>query len=119
MSNYVFRIVYERDWVRALREGYVPQSPLDVQDGFVHLSSFDTVIDTANLYFDPSQNPLVLKMPVSSLGEDLRWEWVESRQTMFPHLYGVITPQIVHSTIELIYRASGFELGPEQKRTAL
>ena len=119
MSNYVFRIVYERDWARAVREGSVSRSPLDIQDGFVHLSSFDTVIDTANLYFDPSLNPLVLKMSVSSLGEELRWEWVESRQAMFPHLYGVISVQCVHSTIELIHTDIGFELGQEQRITVL
>ena len=116
MSSYVFRIVYYSDWERTLVTGMVPKSRLDENDGFVHLSTENTVLETANLYFDPKQQPIVLKLSVASMEKHLRWEWVESRGASFPHLYATISVNSVVSTRSL-HRVNGeFVFGEEKQK---
>ena len=118
MQKYIFRIVYPSDWAVALETGSVPQSTLDREDGFVHLSTKDTVLETANLYFDAEKTPLVLKLDAHSFGDSLRWEWVESRGASFPHLYGTIDVQSVVAIVALLYQEGSFFWGEEKKKSA-
>lgn len=98
MSRCIYRVVSREDWEQAQALGHVPRSGADDRDGFVHLSTLETVLQTANLYFDVSEEPRVLKIDAALLGDDLKWESVASRGgARFPHLYA---PGIPLSTVQ-------------------
>ena len=81
-------MVSSEDWEQTLKLGRVPRCGSDDRDGFVHLSTEETVIETANLYFELSEAPLALEIDPKLLGDDLKWEAVTSRGgAAFPHLY--------------------------------
>ena len=88
MNDSLYRVVSREDWEQAQRLGRVPRCGSDERDGFVHLSTEETVIETANLYFELSEAPLALEIDPKHLGNDLKWERVASRgDVAFPHLY--------------------------------
>ncbi len=68
-------------------------SGIDLRDGFIHMSVAAAVRDTANLYFKGCANVMVVRVDLSALpASALRWDWVASRETHFPHLYGEPLP---------------------------
>ena len=80
----VFKICLYSEWQEAVNKGVYTGSALDLRDGFIHLSTSDQVIETAQLYFR-NITSLVL-VAVDRAGLDIRYE--ESRNgQMFPHLF--------------------------------
>ena len=109
----VFRVLTAAQWRDAREEGHIAMSPLDERDGFVHLSTAETTLETADRYFQPSMEPVLVEMDAAAFGEDLRWELVASRNNeVFPHLYAPGIPlSAVSAVIELVVTDSGFKLG--------
>ena len=60
---------------------------MDRQDGFIHLSGADQVVETARRHFAGATGLTLLTVDPDRLGDALRWE--PSRGgALFPHLYG-------------------------------
>ena len=74
MNEFLYRVVSLEDWEEAQGLGRVPRCGSDDRDGFVHLSTEETFIETANLYFEISEAPLALEIDPKLLGDDLKWE---------------------------------------------
>ena len=120
MNNYIYRVVSLEDWNQTQKLGCVPRCGADDRDGFVHLSTEETMLETANLYFETSEQPLILEIDPKVLGEDLKWEEVESRGgAEFPHLYSDGIPlQAVRAAIVLDHTERfGFSLGHKKELT--
>ena len=114
MNDSLYRVVSLEDWEQAQKLGRVPRCGADARDGFVHLSTEETVIETANLYFEISEAPLALVIDPGHLGDDLKWEAVASRAgATFPHLYSEGIPlSAVRAVISLDYsEGNGFTCG--------
>ena len=114
MNDFLYRVVSLEDWEQAQRLGRVPRCGSDERDGFVHLSTEETFIETANLYFEISESPLALEIDPEHLGNDLKWERVASRGGVaFPHLYSEGIPlSAVRAVISLDhFTQSGFISG--------
>lgn len=87
----VYKIVDAAQWA-VLQEG-LPWSgaPVDLADGFVHLSAADQVDGTLQRHFTGRSGLRVLELPVASLSATaLRWE-VSRKGDLFPHLYAPMT----------------------------
>jgi len=118
MSHSLYRIVGALDWKAGLDSGTVPRCGSDERDGFVHLSTEESFLETADLYFDPTEEPLALEIDPSALGSNLKWEVVEKRGgAAFPHLYAPGIPaSSVIAVIRLDHDGARFSRGV---RTAL
>lgn len=82
----VYKILRTGEWRDLQREGATAGAPIDVADGFVHLSSGEQVVETAARHFAGEGGLLLLAVDADALGEALRWE--PSRGgALFPHLY--------------------------------
>ena len=81
----VYRIIHKELWDTI--EDTIPLAPIDIQDGYIHLSSFDSVLETANLYFPKDKALVVLAFESECFGNTLKLEYVASRGMEFPHLY--------------------------------
>ena len=114
---YVYRIVTDEEWNQLCRDGFLAFSPLDQQDGFVHLSTKDTVLETARLYYSNTSQPRVLKMRGDTLGAPLRFEPVAKRGGMlFPHYYGgPLKGKHIEAVALLESGAQGFSWGDDEK----
>ena len=85
---HVFRILTSEQWQECLRAGAVLPSALDRRDGYMHLSTRESMLETAALYFRLEDAPIILELDAQRFREKLRWEPVASRDgLLFPHLY--------------------------------
>ena len=84
----LYKILPAADWQAAQGRGLFTGSAVDVQDGFIHLSSGQQMRETVARHF-AGQRGLVL---VGFREEDLpNLRWEPSRGgDLFPHVYGAI-----------------------------
>ncbi len=82
----IYKICPAADWEAATRTGIFQGSPVDLRDGYIHLSTAEQIAETAARHF-AGQNDLVLvAVDAAVLGDKLKWE--PSRGgALFPHLY--------------------------------
>ena len=86
--RFVYRVIPKSDWEQSLHLGHIPPSPLDERDGFIHLSSCETMLETARRYFQPEDEPLIVELSTQDFEGSLHWEEVSTRGGQrFPHLY--------------------------------
>ena len=109
----LYRVVSLEDWKQTLAKGQVPRCGADERDGFVHLSTQDNFMETANLYYEEAEQPVVLEIDPEGLGDALRWEVVPTRNNQaFPHLYAPGVPlSAVRRVTKLRKEPSGFACG--------
>ncbi|WP_066780989.1 DUF952 domain-containing protein [Sphingomonas sp. CCH5-D11] len=72
------------------RDGTFAGAPVDVQDGYVHLSTAAQLTETVDKHFAGQDDLHVAAVDLEALGEKIRWEESRGGQ-LFPHLYGALT----------------------------
>jgi uncharacterized protein (DUF952 family) len=83
----VYKLLTEADWAAAEASG-ATATALDVADGYVHLSTYAQVRETARRHYTGKGRVRLLRFDFAALG-DVRWE--KSRGgDLFPHLYGAL-----------------------------
>ncbi|MEM6824802.1 MAG: DUF952 domain-containing protein [Pseudomonadota bacterium] len=82
----IYKIFRAEEWAALLHDGETQGAPIDVADGYVHFSTADQLLETAEKHFAGETGLMVLEIDDMRLGDDLRWE--PSRGgALFPHLY--------------------------------
>ncbi|MCR9246828.1 MAG: DUF952 domain-containing protein [bacterium] len=82
----VYKILRAHEWAALSAHQESAGAPVDLADGFVHLSAADQVEETAARHFANETGLYLLAFDAEQLGDDLRWE--PSRGgALFPHLY--------------------------------
>ncbi|MCU0866996.1 MAG: DUF952 domain-containing protein [Planctomycetes bacterium] len=82
----VYKILRQAEWQALERHGELQGSPVDLRDGFVHLSNAAQVAETAARHFAGADDLVLLAFEAAALGAALRWE--PSRGgALFPHLF--------------------------------
>ena len=66
--------------------GRTAGAPIDLQDGYVHMSTAEQVKETAAKHFAAEDNLYLLAIETDRLGDDVKWE-VSRGGAEFPHLY--------------------------------
>ncbi|MAD33637.1 MAG: hypothetical protein CMJ88_07755 [Planctomycetes bacterium] len=82
----VYKILRSAEWVALQRDHAIAGAPVDVADGFVHLSTAAQVVETAQKHFEGVQDLHLLALQATQLGAALRWEPSRGGD-LFPHLY--------------------------------
>jgi len=84
---HIYKILPKALWNEALEKGQLTGAPIDLQDGYIHLSSANQVRETAAKHFAGQTNLVLVACDAKQLGDALKWE--PSRGgALFPHLYG-------------------------------
>ena len=102
----VYKILPKSEWMTAKAAGRFEGSALDLQDGYIHLSTAGQAGETARLHFRGQADLVLLQIDAERLGVDLKWEPSRGGQR-FPHLYRPLNPAEVESTRELPLNAEG------------
>jgi uncharacterized protein (DUF952 family) len=83
----VFKICDAPAWRDAEAAGRFDGAPVDLADGYIHLSAADQVEETARRHFAGRPDLLLAAFDAADLGAALRWE-ASRGGAPFPHLYG-------------------------------
>ncbi len=109
----IYKICPRDLWREAEAVGRFTGAPVDVADGFIHLSAAGQVSETAARHFAGQRDLLLVAVEAGALGEALRYE--PSRGgALFPHLYGDLPLAAVRSVAELPLGEDGRHVFPAE-----
>jgi len=93
----VYKICSASQWLDCEQHGVLPPSPVDMRDGYIHMSTDAQVRETARLHFAGQDDLWLLAVDTAMLDDAL--VWAPSRGgDLFPHLYGaLLRAAIVHA----------------------
>jgi uncharacterized protein (DUF952 family) len=107
----IYKIVPEALWRADKAEGRFIGASIDLQDGYIHLSTAGQARETAARYFSGMDGLLLAAIDGDALGDALKWE--PSRGgALFPHLYGPLDFAHVLWAEPLPIDASGAHIFP-------
>ena len=75
-------------------DGTFAGAPVDLTDGYVHLSTCEQLTETVDKHFAGQENLHVAAVDLGSFGGSLKWEESRGGQ-LFPHLYGPLLLETV------------------------
>lgn len=87
----------------ALRAGRFEGAPVDIADGYIHLSSAAQLTGTVRKHFAGQDGLVVLAIGLSRTAAPVRWE-VSRGGELFPHLYGRLRMEDVLAHAPLQWR---------------
>jgi uncharacterized protein (DUF952 family) len=97
----VYKILHRAEWQALERDGELQGSPVDLRDGFVHLSNGAQVAETAARHFAGADDLVLLAFDAAALGAALRWEpsrggalFPALHQHLLPHHHAVVPSRL-------------------------
>ncbi|KAG6817207.1 hypothetical protein H0H87_011565 [Tephrocybe sp. NHM501043] len=109
VPTYIYKIVPTELIVLPLPDK-LPLSPLDTNDGFIHLSTAKQLPGTLGRFFASEANVYILRIEYTRVKKDIRWEDPRGNKPgaiggdgIFPHLYndGQLGREEVENVIQL------------------
>ena len=104
--EHLYHILSSNDWSEKSHEDYLPQS-FD-EEGFIHLSTEQQLLDTANRHFRQEQSLLVLEVNLSGLEKNLVFEQIGEAIEAYPHLYQSLPQKNIVQCFVLENSSQGF-----------
>jgi uncharacterized protein (DUF952 family) len=109
--EFVYKIVSRAAFDSAAAEGIFPQMPIDLRDGFIHMSTAAQLAETLKLHF-AGQSDLVVFAVATADFAGLRWENSRGGQ-LFPHGYGELKHSLIGRQATVAVAADGSVHLPE------
>lgn len=108
----IYKLVPKAAWRQAELLGRFIGSPVDLADGYIHLSTAVQVRETAAKHFAGESDLLLVAVATTDVESQLRWE--PSRGgALFPHVYGDLPLSAVRAVTPLMLGADGHHLFPD------
>lgn len=106
MTQVAYKIVDAAEWRAAVAEGRYEGAPVDLADGYIHMSTQAQLAETARKHFAGWSDLLLLSVDLSRFGDELVWE--PSRGgALFPHLYAPLPVAAVTASRAFSVTAEG------------
>ncbi|WP_174274586.1 DUF952 domain-containing protein [Sphingomonas bacterium] len=94
MAETIAYKVLTADQMAALEQGRFRGAPIDLGDGYVHLSTAAQLAETIDRHFAGQTGLHVAAVDLEALGDAVKWEASRGGQS-FPHLYGALTLETI------------------------
>ena len=95
-----YKILTAEQWAQWQASGTFAGAPVDLADGYVHLSTADQVTETVDKHFAGQVDLVVVRVDLAALGQAVRWE--PSRGgALFPHVYGTLPLAVAIAALPL------------------
>ena len=111
VSSLVYKIIAAAEWRAAEHDGIFHGAPVDISDGYIHLSTAAQVRETAARHFSGQADLLLVAYDGTALGPALKWE-MSRGGALFPHLYGALDPGAARSVRPLPLGRDGKHVFP-------
>ncbi|MGE0719942.1 MAG: DUF952 domain-containing protein [Alphaproteobacteria bacterium] len=87
MTDRIAYKVLTADQFALLRRDAFVGAPVDLADGYIHLSTAAQLTETVDRHFAGQSGLAVAAVDLAALGDAVRWEASRGGQ-LFPHIYG-------------------------------
>ncbi|WP_156678081.1 DUF952 domain-containing protein [Sphingomonas profundi] len=84
-----YKILTAEQWAAFAADGIFAGAPVDVADGYIHLSTGDQVAGTLEKHFAGQRGLVVATIDLDLVADPVKWE-VSRGGALFPHVYGVL-----------------------------
>src|SRR6202167_6814306 len=102
----VYKIMSAAELKQMQRDGVFVGSPVDLADGYIHLSCGSQLAATLDKHFSGVDGLMLVAVDLSRLGDTVRWEPARGGQ-LFPHIYGSLPVEAVVSAASVERTADG------------
>lgn len=85
----IYKIFRANEWTAFEAAGKTFGAPIDLEDGYIHISTVAQVAETVSKYFANADGLKILALDSGELGEALKWEPSRGGD-LFPHLYRIL-----------------------------
>jgi uncharacterized protein (DUF952 family) len=93
-----FKIFTADQWTQFKADGEFLGAPVDLADGYIHMSTADQTAETLTKHFAGQSGLVIAEIDLDSFGELLKWE-VSRGGALFPHLYAPLPISAVKGTV--------------------
>ena len=84
-----YKILTAPQWAAWQNAGAFAGAPVDIADGFIHLSAANQVAETRAKHFAGQSGLVLAEIDLAALGDAVKWE-ISRGGALFPHVYGSI-----------------------------
>ena len=105
MDDVAYKILSAGEFA-ALKDGHFDGAPIDIADGYIHLSTALQVPGTVEKHFGGRTDLIIAAIDLKALGNKIRWE-VARENALFPHLYGRLEAANIIAAIPLVRQPNG------------
>ena len=92
-----FKVLTAQQWADFERERVFRGAPVDIADGYIHLSTAEQLEATIAKYFAGHSGLMIAEVDLACLGGSVRWEPARGGD-LFPHIYAELP---MHAVIGL------------------
>ena len=92
-----FKVLTAQQWADFERERVFRGAPVDITDGYIHLSTAEQLEATIAKYFAGQSGLMIAEVDLACLGDSVRWEPARDGD-LFPHIYAELP---MHAVIGL------------------
>ena len=82
-----YKILTADQWAQFQTDGLFHGAPVDLADGYIHLSAADQLQGTLDKHFAGQSGLVIAEVDLFALGATVKWE-VSRGNALFPHIYG-------------------------------
>ena len=100
-ANKVYKILTQDQWNVLETTGSFKGAPIDIQDGYIHLSTSVQVERVKNKYFADIRPLYIVEFSDEEMFARLKWEKASNGDD-FPHLYGESLQKSLVTNVEKI-----------------
>ena len=87
--SHAYKVLTAPQMAQFLADGAFAGAPVDLADGYIHLSALPQLAETIDKHFAGQSDLFIATVNLALLGEAVRWE--ESRGgALFPHVYAAL-----------------------------
>lgn len=98
MRSTAFKILTADQWTAFEAAGTFTGAPIDIADGYIHMSTAEQLEETLARHFAGQDNLVIAEIDLAALGDTVRWE-VSRGDQLFPHVFGVLPIRAVRGTV--------------------
>lgn len=89
MDDLAYKVLTGPQMAQFLADGIFHGAPVDLADGYIHLSAADQLPGTLDKHFAGHDGLMLVAVDLAVLGDAVRWE-VSRGGALFPHIYGAL-----------------------------
>ena len=83
---FAYKVLTPEQFDRFKAEGVFKGAPVDMADGYIHMSTRDQAAETVARHFAGQDRLVMVMVDLAPLAADVKWE-VSRGGALFPHLY--------------------------------
>ena len=109
--KFIYKICSKTDLQEAKDKGELIGLKKDLEDGYIHFSGEEQVVETLRKFYQNQKDLILLKVDTLNLNH-LIWEQA-SDGNMFPHLYSSLDVENIVDEFEIFLRDDGSHVLPD------